>query len=94
MHKNLPFEVLNALYHKRLFSKDELKEISEALDTFSFDLFSLKGDFAKKAVEVSVENNITVYDTVYISLTILKKTRMYTFDKQLIRRLVKNILSL
>jgi len=83
----LQFEVINALYHKRLFSKDELKEISEALDAFSFDLYSLRGEYAKKAIEASVENNITVYDAAYISLAMVKNTIVYTADEQLIKRL-------
>ena len=86
----LPFEVLNALYHKRLFSKDELKEISEALDAFSFDLYSLRGEYTKKAIEVSVDNNITVYDAAYISLAMVKNTIVYTADEQLIKRLKQN----
>lgn len=51
----LPFEVLNALYYKKLFSKEELEEISEALEEFSFELYSLKGEYAKKIIEVVVK---------------------------------------
>lgn len=47
-------ETLNTLYFKKLFSKDELKEISEALEVFSFKLYSLKGEYAKKVMEITV----------------------------------------
>jgi peptidoglycan biosynthesis protein MviN/MurJ (putative lipid II flippase) len=37
------FEALNALYYKRLFSEEELKQISEALEAYSFTLYPLRG---------------------------------------------------
>ncbi|MCX8188240.1 MAG: type II toxin-antitoxin system VapC family toxin [Nitrososphaeria archaeon] len=89
----LPFEALNARYNKKLFSKDELKEISEALEKFSFELYPLKGEYAKKIVEITVENNITVYGASYIALAILKNTQVYTSDRKLIERLNKEFLA-
>ncbi len=90
--KILPFEVLNALYYKKLFSKEELEEISEALEEFSFELYSLKGEYAKKIIEVVVKNGITVYDASYIGLAVFKNTQVYTSDKKLIGRLNKEFL--
>lgn len=81
------FEVLNALYYKKLFSEDELKEISEALEAYSFTLYPLKGEYANTAVEVAFKNNITIYDASYIALAIIKNIYMYTADKKLIRKL-------
>ncbi|MEM0053627.1 MAG: type II toxin-antitoxin system VapC family toxin [Nitrososphaeria archaeon] len=88
----LPFEVLNALYYKKLFSKEELEEISEALEEFSFELYSLKGEYAKKIIEVVVKNGITVYDASYIGLAVFKNIQVYTSDKKLIGRLNKEFL--
>jgi hypothetical protein len=36
------------LYYKKLFSEDEMEEISEALDSYLFDLYPLKGEYAKR----------------------------------------------
>ncbi|MEM0049269.1 MAG: hypothetical protein QW424_03865 [Candidatus Bathyarchaeia archaeon] len=44
----------------------------ETLDAFSFKLYPLKGEYAKKTLEMAYENNIAVYDTSYISLAFLK----------------------
>ncbi len=88
----LPFEVLNTLYYKKLFSKNELKDICEALEGFSFELHSLRGEYSKKVAEITVENDITVYDASYIALAILKNTKVYTSDKKLIKRLDKEFL--
>lgn len=88
----ITFEVLNALQYKKLFSEDELKEISEALDSYSFNLYSLKGEYARKTIEVALENNITIYDASYISLAIMKNTCMYTADEKLMERLKEDYL--
>lgn len=79
----LIFEVLNALYYKGLFSVEEMKEIAESLDAYSFELYPLRGEYAKKALEVAYENNITIYDASYVSLALLKNTYVYTADVKL-----------
>ena len=89
----ITFEVLNALYYKKLFTLLELKEVTNALDAFSFKLFSLKGEYAKKAIEIAIENNITIYDSSYISLALIKNCKMYTADEQLIKKLDKKYLN-
>ncbi|MEM4727550.1 MAG: type II toxin-antitoxin system VapC family toxin [Candidatus Bathyarchaeia archaeon] len=81
------FEILNALYYKKLFSENELREISEALDAYSFDLYSLKGEYSRKTVEIMFYNDITIYDASYISLAVMRNTFMYTADEDLISRL-------
>ncbi|MGC8578222.1 MAG: hypothetical protein ACP5M7_09575 [Thermoproteota archaeon] len=43
----ITFEVLNALYYKKLFSESEMKEISEALNSYSFGLYSLEGKYTE-----------------------------------------------
>jgi predicted nucleic acid-binding protein len=88
----IKFEVLNALYYKKLFSEDEMGEISEALDSYLFDLYPLKGEYAKKTVETAFRNNITIYDASYISLAIMKNAYFYTADEKLIKRLNKDYL--
>jgi len=81
------FEALNALYYKKLFSEDELKEISEALEAYSLTLYPLRGEYADKAVEIAFKNDITIYDASYIALAVIKDARMYTADRKLIRKL-------
>jgi len=81
------FETLNALYYKRLFSEEELKQISEALEAYSFTLYPLRGKYASKAIEVAFKNDITIYDASYIALAIIRNTQMYTADEKLMRKL-------
>jgi len=86
------FEVLNALYYKKLFSESELKETSEALDSYSFSLYSLKGEYAEKTIEVAFKNNITIYNASYIALSIIKNTCMYTSGEKLVEKLKEDYL--
>jgi len=88
----ITFEILNALYHKRLFSEREMREISEALEAFSFELYYPKGEYVEKTLEVVFKNDITFYDASYIALAIIKDTYMYTADEKLIERLKEEYL--
>lgn len=45
-----------------------MKEIAESLDAYSFGLYPLRGEYAKRTLEVACENNITIYDASHISL--------------------------
>lgn len=64
-----------------------MKEVSEALDAFSLELFSLQGGYAEKTIETAFENNITVYDASYVLLAIMKNTYLHTADEKPIGRL-------
>ncbi len=44
----ITFEVPDALYFKGLFSEDELKQTSEALEAYSFSLYPLRGSTLRK----------------------------------------------
>jgi len=81
------FEVLNALRYKGLFTAPEIKRIAESLDAYSFDLRSLRGEYAAQAVEAAFENDVTVYDSSYVSLARREGTRLYTGDQKLVQKL-------
>jgi len=57
------FETLNALRYKGLFTESEVRRMTESLDAYGFDLFSLRWEYAAQAIKVEFEDNITVYDT-------------------------------
>ncbi|MHA1505760.1 MAG: type II toxin-antitoxin system VapC family toxin [Candidatus Asgardarchaeia archaeon] len=82
----LPYEVLNALRYSGVFSIDEIKEASVALSNYGIEMHPLLGNLAEKTVEISMETNITVYDSAYVALAHLMDTVLYTADESLIRR--------
>jgi len=70
-----------------LFSREELKEISESLEAYSFSLYPLRGEYAEKTLEVAFDNDITIYDASYVALAMIKDALVYTADRVLIKRL-------
>ena len=82
----LPYEVLDALRYSGVFSIDEIKEASVALSNYGIEMYPLLGNLAQKTVEISMETNITVYDSAYVALAYLMDTVLYTADESLIRR--------
>ena len=83
----LLYEVLNTVQHKGLFSENEIKDIAEALEEYSFNLYPLRGEYAAKTVKTAHKNRVTIYDAAYIALAIMKNTHLYTADIKLIEKL-------
>lgn len=81
------FEALNALRFKGLFTAQEVKRISEALDAYALDLRPLRGQYAAHALDAAYENDLTLYDAAYVSLASLEGAQMYTVDRKLIGKL-------
>ncbi len=48
------FEVLNALYYKKLFTTEELKNASRALEAYGFKSRHLNGDYAAQVVDIAL----------------------------------------
>ena len=80
----LPFEVLNALHCKRLFKTAELAEISDALEAYSFELRPLRGDYARRTLEVAGESRLTVYDASYVALAGMEGAEFVTADLKMV----------
>ena len=83
----LVFEALNALRYKGLFSREELAGAAEALEAFSFTLYPLRDDYARRTIDVAAENNITIYDASYVALALMRNAAMYTADEKLVAQL-------
>jgi len=83
------FEALNALRYKRLFTAEEVKRISEALDAYALDLRTLSGQYAAHALDTAYGNDLTLYDASYVSLAILEEAQMYTADHKLVGKLIE-----
>ncbi|RDD52838.1 MAG: PIN domain nuclease, partial [Candidatus Korarchaeota archaeon NZ13-K] len=62
------------------------KEISEALEAYSFELYPLRGEYMQKTVKVAFKNDMTIYDASYVALALAKKTLLYTADEKLLEK--------
>jgi len=86
----MPFEVLNAIrYSRKDMESETLEGIAESLSLYGIKLYDLRGEYVKKAVRLSIEKNITVYDASYLALAIELKAKLYTADEKLIDKLGK-----
>lgn len=80
------YEALNALLRSRTFKADELLEICDSLNKYGFRLHELEGELKKSAVKIAAQNNITIYDASYVALASKLNTKLYTADKDLLKR--------
>jgi len=80
----LPYEVLNALRYNPGFGERQLVETARALEKFSLWMLPLEGELAERCVENSLRYGISVYDSAYLSLGVVRDIPVYTADQRLI----------
>jgi predicted nucleic acid-binding protein len=80
----MPYEVLNALRYNPGFGERQLIETARALEKFSLWMLPLEGELAERCVENSLRYGISVYDSAYLSLGVVRDIPVYTADQRLI----------
>jgi len=79
----LEYEVLNALKYSGMYSWEELEKIG-VLST-GLRRVTYRG-FKGEAVRVFLEADVTIYDASYVAPTRALKTKLYTTDKELVKK--------
>ena len=80
----MPYEVLNALRYNPGFGESQLVETARALEKFSLWMLPLEGELAEMCIENSLRYGISVYDSAYLSLGVVRDIPVYTVDQRLI----------
>jgi predicted nucleic acid-binding protein len=80
----MPYEVLNALRYNPGFGESQLVETARALEKFSLWMLPLEEELAERCVENSLRYGISVYDSAYLSLGVVRGIPVYTADQRLI----------
>ncbi len=62
------YEVGNALKHNKKFSAEEVKNIMDRLMDMGLDIIEVAKDLIRRAVDIAYEEDITVYDAIFISI--------------------------
>ncbi len=90
------YEVSNALRYAKALDKKDVKEAVESLYDLEIDIIVPTRDIIRKAIELAIDHDITVYDAVYVSLAELLDARLVTSDEKLIKasRQLKSVISL
>jgi len=81
------WEVLNALKYHEAFPDEMLAKVGEALYYYGFKIINLNLELILKAIDIATENNITIYDAIYLALTELHRGEFVTADKKLYEKL-------
>ncbi|MCJ7665458.1 MAG: type II toxin-antitoxin system VapC family toxin [Actinobacteria bacterium] len=63
------YEVSNALRYNKNFHDSEVKEIISILLDMDFNIISANSEVISLAIEIAYEDNITVYDSIFLSLS-------------------------
>ena len=79
----MPFEVLNALRYNRAFSIGDLKKAAKALNNYRIALHPILNELTELCITNAMKYGITIYDSSYVSLSVLLNKQFYTADRRL-----------
>jgi len=74
-------EVLNAMRFKK--KTNEVLKANQNLWKLQLDIVSIDKSIMDKAIEISSNNNLTVYDSVYAAISEILSIPLITTDKEL-----------
>lgn len=83
----LYFEVLNALKYSKLFDPSELDDAGESLEKYGFNIITIKDEIRKHMINIAVNHEMSIYDAVYLSLSIGLGKIYCTADEKIIKKL-------
>jgi predicted nucleic acid-binding protein len=75
-------EVLNGLKYKK-FNEGQLKEINSSLWNSGLKIEKTNNILLDKAIIIALNNNFTIYDSLYIALAEINNCELITADKEL-----------
>jgi len=78
------YEVANALRLSGVFDETALSFATRSLSKYRFGIWRPRGKLLELSVQLSVKENVTVYDACYVALAKRLKTRLLTEDKELL----------
>lgn len=89
------YEVSNALRYNKNFNESEVKDILKFLMNLELSTVNLSEDIVNKSLGISYEDNITVYDAIFIALSNVLKIPLITANpKHLKAKAGRNIILL
>ena len=77
-------EVSNALKYKKN-DENKIKEANEKLWDFQFHIERLNKNIMDLAIKIALENNFTIYDSLYIALAQIYGAELITADEALLK---------
>ena len=83
------YEITNAMRHDKRFDARLVKESLDNLIKMEIDIVIPSQDLISHAIEISYNNNVTIYDAIYIALAELNNAVFITADEKLHKNTMK-----
>lgn len=88
------YEVMNALRFSGSFIRPDLLVAARSLSKYRFDIWRPRGKLLELSVELSVEQNLTVYDACYVALAKRTNSKVITEDGELLSKFPSDTMAL
>ncbi len=85
------YEVANALRYSRVLRVGDVRGAVSALLDMQLTMHTLHKELLNEAVDMAYNYGITVYDAVYLALAKRLNSRLYTVDRELVRKASKYV---
>jgi predicted nucleic acid-binding protein len=80
------YEVMNAVRFSGAFDKADLATIAASLSKYQFEIWRPMGKLLELSAQLSLREDVTVYDACYVALAQRKGSRVITEDKELLAK--------
>jgi predicted nucleic acid-binding protein len=77
-------EIVNAFLAKSFFDRQDVLIIEEALDKLNLVVVYPDHLTLKNSINIAYENNLTIYDAIYIAIAIANNAILLTEDKKIL----------
>ena len=77
-------EVLNAFLTKSGFGSQEMSTIQQSLQKLNLKIVYPDNDILKDTINIASDNNLTIYDSLYIAVAKVYEAPLFTEDKKIL----------
>ena len=63
------YEIANALRYNKNFQSEDVKKVISTLMDLNLNIVEVKEDLLNSAIDIAIEDDITVYDAIFISIS-------------------------
>ena len=80
------YEVMDALRFSGSFRKPDLLVAARSLSKYRFDIWRPRGKLLELSAELSIEQDMTMYDACYVALAKRTNSKVITEDQELLSK--------
>jgi predicted nucleic acid-binding protein len=88
------YEVMNALRFSGAFNRADLVTAARSLSKYRFDVWRPRGKLLELSTELSIDEDLTIYDSCYLALARRVSSKVITEDKELLAKFPTHTLAL